>query len=694
MSIRKKDDIVIKPHASGRVEGRNDYVFYSFDRNSSQFILKFVDHRGRPYDLLNANPTVLLIIEEDGKWKKVVLEGTDIEEISIIDGKIAITIPEFLLGYRGKVDMYVGLTFDDGSSSDELHLAFTMKKSPFDSAYEEAKDYYVANFEVLLHEVELAKENAINEINKQLPETEKTLEETVEKLAELKAEIGTIDFGSFQKSKLTSDGGKALRLADLNPRPSTIDDLTRPGFYYITSAESNTFIPADHYIRQIGMAGSGWITVYPGDAGGVVVQEWYRNTASAVANTRHLYRKQESASPVTWNPWSEYAQTNSTMLSSSYYQGAAHRIAEATTNGKQATSYLELSENSGIYYLTTNESKAMSDFSSLPSEFIYGTYIENIPNSSLGNYFQKITSNILDGKAQLPVSYWRIVVKTDSGYDATKWRKYVSQDDAQMYKTTKDNGDSWRLEDLPAKPDGLEQWARLYKGWYYIPNSSLKTMSDYSTLPPEFANSHVHMEIQGGAGSVYARQTLTMYQAPFTQIYRVVTNTLAQPWQTVAKSDDVVNLTKNQSVGGKKDFTEIPTIEQSNVVSESSFADVYNKVINNLSSLKVTSGFSDGFTGWINFERVGETVIVSYALSPSTNTGTWKTPLSIASIPEEFQFNNNAYGTGSIATSNIGNDVCQAGMTTVGFQFASWNRTSGTAQFAGQVIGTAKSREK
>lgn len=355
-------------------------------------------------------------------------------------------------------------------------------------------------------------------------------------LDELKAALAALD---FQKQKLTRDDGKSLRLADLNPRPATIDDLTRPGFYYITSAESNTFIPADHYIRQISMAGSGWIVVYPGDAGGVVVQEWYRNTASAVANTRHLYRKQESTSPISWNPWSEYAQTNSTMLSSSYYQGAAHRLAEATATGKQATSYLELSENSGIYYLTTNESKAMTDFSSLPTEFIYGTYIENIPNSSLGNYFQKITSNILDGKAQLPVSYWRIVVKTDSGYDATKWRKYVSQDDAQMYKTTKDNGDSWRLEDLPTRPDGLEQWARLYKGWYYIPNSSLKTMSDYSTLPVEFANAHVHMEIQGGAGSVYARQTLTMYQAPYTQIYRVVTNTLAQPWQTVAMKSDL-----------------------------------------------------------------------------------------------------------------------------------------------------------
>lgn len=693
MPIRKKDDIVIKPQTSGRVEGRNDYIFYSFDKNSAQFILKFVDHRGKPFDLLNANPTALLIIEEDGKRKKFVLDGTDIEEISIIDGKIAITIPEFLLGYRGKVDMYVGLTFDDGSSSDELHLAFTMKKSPFDSAYEEAKDYYVASFEVLLHEVELAKENAISEINEQLPEVERKLEETVDKLDELKAEIGTIDFGSFQKHKLTTDNGLSMRLSDIVPRPTHIDDITRVGTYYITSAESVQIIPEGNYLRDIAMTGALTLYVYGGDTVGMVNQEIRRNI-STINGSRIVWRRQASGNPNVWDDWNEIADVTQTMLSNRYYKGAAHKLAEATTAGKQATSYLELSENTGVYYLTTVESKAMTDFSSLPPEFIYGVFVENIPNATINNFLQRITSNVTDGVSQPPVTYWRVVQKKDGVYTPTKWRKYVSQDDAQMYKTTKDNGDSWRLEDLPTKPDGLEQWARLYKGWFYLPNSSLKTMSDYSTLPPEFANAHVHMEIQGGAGSVYARQTLTMYQAPYTQIYRVVTNTLAQPWQTVAKSDDVVNLTKNQSVGGKKDFTEIPTIKQSNVVSESSFADVYNKVVNNPSSLKVTSGFSDGFTGWINFERLGDTVIVSYALSPSTNTGTWKTPLPIASIPEEFQFNNNAYGTGSIATSNISNDICQAGMTSVGFQFASWNRTSGTAQFAGQVIGTAKSREK
>ncbi|MDK4379220.1 hypothetical protein M4I74_00210 [Enterococcus faecium] len=111
-------------------------------------------------------------------------------------------------------------------------------------------------------------------------------------------------------------------------------------------------------------------------------------------------------------------------------------------------------------------------------------------------------------------------------------------------------------------------------------------------------------------------------------------------------------------------------------------------------SLRIESGFSDGFTGWVTFERIGDIVIVSYALSPSTNTGTWKTPLPIASIPEEFHFNSNAYSTGSIATSNISNDVCQVGMNAHGLQFASWNRTAGIAQFAGQVTGAVKSREK
>ncbi|ENZ6560523.1 BppU family phage baseplate upper protein, partial [Enterococcus faecium] len=214
MTIRKEDNIVVKPQVSGRVEGRSDYVFYSFDKESAQFIIAFVDANDKPLDLLNANPTVLLIIEEDGKQKKFVLDGTDMKEVSIIDGKVAFIIPDFLLGYRGKVEMYIGVTFADGSSSDELHLAFTMKESPFNAAYEEAKNYYVASFEMLLHEVELAKTTAINDINKQLPEIKKKLsdvesrieiaEQNIDEVME-KTELhvmysNSIDFGDYDYS--------------------------------------------------------------------------------------------------------------------------------------------------------------------------------------------------------------------------------------------------------------------------------------------------------------------------------------------------------------------------------------------------------------------------------------------------------------------------------------------------------------
>lgn len=456
-----------------------------------------------------------------------------------VNGIVSIVIKDNLLGYVGKIEGSIYMEFPNDQSLDTAgRFIFDIKRSPIDATTQEVDDYYFEGFE-----------------------------EVIDRLEAIKAEMDALDYKSFQKHKLTVDDGRAMRLADLNPRPTTIDDLTRPGFYYITSAESNTFIPADHYIRQTGMAGSGWITIYPGDTGGGVVQEWYRNTASAVANTRHLYRKQESASPVTWNPWSEYAQTNSTMLSSSYYQGAAHKLAEATKTGTQATSYLELSENTGVYYLTTVESKTMTDFAQLPSEFIYGVFVENIPNATINNFLQRITSNVTDGVSQPPVTYWRVIQKKADGYTPTKWRKVVSQDDAQMYKLTKDNGQSFRLEDLNPAPTSLEDWARKFKGFFYIPNSSLKTMTDFSTLPASFASSHVHMLVQAGAGFDYALQTLTQYQAPYRQLYRVVTNTAVLPWQSVANLAEVVNTTEPQSVGGLKNFLEVPTVKNSKVVT-------------------------------------------------------------------------------------------------------------------------------
>lgn len=456
-----------------------------------------------------------------------------------VNGIVSIVIKDNLLGYIGKIEGSIYIEFPNDQSLDTAgRFIFDIKRSPIDATTQEVDDYYFEGFE-----------------------------EVIDRLEAIKAEMDALDYKSFQKHKLTVDDGRAMRLADLNPKPATIDDLTRPGFYYITSAESNTFIPADHYIRQTGMAGSGWITIYPGDTGGGVVQEWYRNTANAVVNTRHLYRKQESVSPVTWNPWSEYAQTNSTMLSSSYYQGAAHRLAEATITGKQATSYLELSENTGIYYLTTNESKAMSDFTQLPPEFIYGVFVENIPNASINNFLQRITSNVTDGVSQPPVTYWRVIQKKADGYTPTKWRKVVSQDDAQMHKLTGDDGAVVHLSSLSPKPKSYEEFARLYTGWYYLSTADSQTMEDYSQLPPTLQNVGVFMLIGAGIDVNNATQTLIANTTAQTMVYRIVRNGSVLPWKTAMNDSNTVNTTEPQSVGGLKNFLEVPTVKNSKVVT-------------------------------------------------------------------------------------------------------------------------------
>lgn len=222
----------------------------------------------------------------------------------------------------------------------------------------------------------------------------------------------------FQVYKLTADDGKALRVSTLDSIPETMDELIRPGYYYITTTESQTFIPEDSYLREIGLAGAGWITVYPGDPGGVVIQEWSRNTADKDVHSRHLYRKQASSDPIEWYEWTEYAQST-----------------------------------------------------------------------------------------------------------------------AQLKKLTNDDGSSFRLEDLETAPENLEQWARMYKGFFYLPNSDLITMADFDTLPESFADSHVHMTVQSDSDNAYALQTITQCQAPYIQLYRVVTSTSAARWQVVVTSE-------------------------------------------------------------------------------------------------------------------------------------------------------------
>lgn len=151
MAIRKKLSITVCPTMKGRAES-NGHVVYSHDINSAQFILQFIDESGKPLDLIDATPTALLVMHEESGDRSVVLD--EFEIVSLVDGEVAFIIPSKVMGYTGKCDMYIYLDFADGSSSDEVHVSFTIERSLIDDAYVEAGDYYIREFEVILDEVE------------------------------------------------------------------------------------------------------------------------------------------------------------------------------------------------------------------------------------------------------------------------------------------------------------------------------------------------------------------------------------------------------------------------------------------------------------------------------------------------------------------------------------------------------------
>lgn len=723
MTIRKEDNIVVKPQVSGRVEGRSDYVFYSFDKESAQFIIAFVDANDKPLDLLNANPTVLLIIEEDGKQKKFVLDGTDMKEVSIIDGKVAFIIPDFLLGYRGKVEMYIGVTFADGSSSDELHLAFTMKESPFNAAYEEAKNYYVASFEMLLHEVELAKTTAINDINKQLPEIKKKLsdvesrieiaEQNIDEVME-KTELhemysNSIEFGDYDYS------GNPNLIANINADSfsqgigalSVVDD----GDEVVITLDPNSTLSIYKVKSQPALLVGKTYTMsveimleddFTGDPSKIALSYFnLPNKVPALTTPNTL-----TTAKGVWQKLTVTAKMTATINNAkSWHITLYNQDANNSLSGRLRLRHAKLEVGSTATPYQPNLLDAPYYLSKVP----LGENIANksvtfpIKTSAYAVYSYNNTENFIVGEKYV------LTIKARKSATQTFNVRNVSNVFGDM-KPVEGLTDIWVLEFTPTSIDKTYpamldiyqipsnnvdacqiEWLKIEKGDTRTPNieqykyrgigmRDSNNPKDYVwDLAPEYVEDNLATDVKiseiTGKANKYTDNAIA---AVNTNVVNVADDLAKQINTNKSAAESYADTKKTEAVNESKKYTD----------------EAITNITPNRTSLRIESGFSDGFTGWVTFERIGDIVIVSYALSPSTNTGTWKTPLPIASIPEEFRFNSNAYSTGSIATSNISNDVCQVGMNGQGLQFASWNRTAGIAQFAGQLTGAVKSREK
>lgn len=176
MTILKQKAILVTPSVSGRTTvGENYplYTFYSYDRKSAQLVFDFKDKDGNDIDITNATPKNVLTIIENGVEKQIL--GSEVVKSNEYKNRAVFVIPESILGYEGVVTLVMGLEFEDGSTSDTVKVKFKIDKSPIDKAYEEASDYYVAEFEVILESLQ----NKADSVTEQLDVIQETMNEVV-----------------------------------------------------------------------------------------------------------------------------------------------------------------------------------------------------------------------------------------------------------------------------------------------------------------------------------------------------------------------------------------------------------------------------------------------------------------------------------------------------------------------------------
>ncbi|WP_270786796.1 BppU family phage baseplate upper protein [Enterococcus lactis] len=728
MPIRKEKKIKVVPTTTGRREGGDNHLFYSYDDSSARFVFEFKNPDDTALDLLNATPQALLILHEESGDKKVVME--ELGTISVIDGLVSFVIPDNVLGFRGKCDLYIALAFADGSSSDEVHVAFTIEESPFNKTYEEAADYYIKSFDVLLKEVELAKTNAINEINEQLPQVQSRLENVENGLRVAEGELeelldgmnlqtmysNSIDFGDYDYSgnpnllsKLSYDlvvnqnasvatvsqGENSFKYNKTSTKASGGVDL-----YYKAGGRAN-WLPSNKRLVMTVKLRAG-VDYSPADGKNIAIRCMYVDNGT----DKPLLDLRVNSASLT-QEWQEFSVTGTTPTFSPQVSPPWMRFyAQAGILGEIEMSYdIKIEEGSTAtpyqpnlldapYYLSkaplgeniADPTKTFPIKSSgsvlyqgnMTEPFVAGeTYTITVKGTKPSTQLFGVFNPGISGYGNLsPVEgltdVWSLTFTPNEVSTDPKILQIVQTPNASVGACQID----WlKIEKGDTRTPNIEQYK--YRGIGMRDSNNLK---DYVwDLAPEYVEDNLATDVKiseiTGKANNYTDNSIA---AVNTNVANIADDLAKQINTNKSAAESYADTKKTEAVNESKKYTD----------------EAITNITPNRTSLRIESGFSDGFTGWVTFERIGDIVIVSYALSPKENSGTWKTPLPIASIPEEFRFNSNAYSTGSIATSNISNDVCQVGMNGQGLQFASWNRTAGIAQFAGQVTGAVKSREK
>lgn len=734
MSIRKEKKIKVVPTTTGRMEGGDNHLFYSYDDSSARFVFEFKNPDGTALDLLNATPQALLILHEESGDKKVVTE--ELGTISVIDGLVSFVIPDNVLGFRGKCDLYIALAFADGSSSDEVHVAFTIEESPFNKTYEEAADYYIKSFDVLLKEVELAKTNAINKINEQLPQVQSRLENVENGLRVAEGELeelldgmnlqtmysNSIDFGGYDYSGnpnlmrvikasdfrrqgdsdvLISDVGyNSIRLASQGVNhiwtytetdiPSLVSGKT-----YTISAKVKIEEGATGNIDQITVSyrkALGGTTLLAAISDGAVVGKEIiiKGTSTVnyeIAELSRFYLDIEVAgvingsvivSDVKIEEGSTATPYQPNLLDAPYYLSKAalgENIADSTKTFPINSSANEIYKGNMKEDLVIGQTYTITLKGTKPASQTFTAY--NFWNVNFGNL--KPVEGLTD--------VWSLT------FTPTKLEPGLPKD-LRIFQMPKETAgacqiDWFKIEKGNTRTPNIEQYK--YRG---IGMRDSNNPKDYVwDLAPEYVEDNLATDVKiseiTGKANKYTDNAIA---AVNTNVVNTADDLARQINSNKTAAESYANTKKEEAITDANSYTN--TKKEEAIVTANNYTNTTIDGRLEISTMTIDAGFTSGWSGWVKLNRFGDMIVVSYSLSPTANTGTWATPLPIASIPAQFQFESSAYGTGSIAVGEVKDCICQVGMNEHGLQFAAWNRTSGSAAFAGQVSGVAKNRKK
>lgn len=268
----------------------------------------------------------------------------------------------------------------------------------------------------------------------------------------------------------------------------------------------------------------------------------------------------------------------------------------------------DLGTTPGFYYVTAQQSSALTDKEQLPANFQSKAFYIFQLAIMADKLYQEIRL------ADADVNNFSIAVRiiTSDGQQVSPFKLWVTQDEAQLYKLVSDLGGARLLSDFSTKPTSFTAMNdSMYRGFLFVSAQENSAMTDNDQLPSPLRTLDLAVFNQPYGASVETLQTITALTTAnkILKYSRFITSSSTSPWIKVMTSDETVDLTSDQTITGLKQFQTLPKAVESFVTvrNDIKFSEYFSEGVksanptNNNTVLSIGYGVGFGYD-WMRQE--------------------------------------------------------------------------------------------